>query len=262
MTPYRTFAALHAAAEPLLLPNAWDVASALALSEAGFPAIGTTSLGVAAAAGVPDAAGLARDATAALGRTLARLPVPITVDIESGFSTDPGAVVALAVELAEHGVAGVNLEDSPGGALADVGERARLVRAIKDAVPELFLNARTDTHWLDATAPVADAVARIRAYADAGADGVFVPAIAEPADVEAVVGAVDVPVNVLFLPGRTTVAGLAELGVRRISTGSYLFRATLGALLHTAAAVRSGTPLPAEVPPYAEIERRTATLDA
>lgn len=255
-----TFHDLHHRDTPLLLPNAWDAASALALAEAGFTAVGTTSLGVAAAAGQRDAAGATRAPTVRLATALRGLPVPLSVDIESGFSSDPGEVVELAAELAALGVAGINLEDSPGGHLVAVAQQARLVRSVKDRVPALFLNARTDTHWLDPNASVADAVTRVRAYADAGADGVFVPGLTDPGDIVRVVAAVDLPVNLLLSPAIGSVADLGSLGVRRVSTGSYLFRAVLAALTAVAEAARSGGPLPTEVTSYAEIERRTASL--
>ena len=170
------FHALHQGPDPLVLPNAWDVASAVALAAAGFAAVGTTSLGVAAAAGLPDAAGAARAETVALARAIAGLPVPVTVDVEAGFSDDPGEIGEFAAELAGLGVAGINIEDGRvGNVLAPVDEQVRRIAAVRDAAPGLFVNARTDTHWFDAAAPAAAAVERVRAYAGAGADGVFVP---------------------------------------------------------------------------------------
>jgi 2-methylisocitrate lyase-like PEP mutase family enzyme len=243
-----TFHGLHHADAPLLLPNAWDHASAAALVEAGFAAIGTTSLGVAAAHGLPDGQGLARAETVALAARLTHLPRPITVDIEAGFSDDPAEVGDLAAELAALGAAGVNLEDARREtALADPARQAALIAAVKAAAPDLFVNARTDTHWLagDAPPPLADTLDRARRYLDAGADGVFVPGLRAEEDIRAVVAGVDAPLNVLYLPGGPSVARLAELGVRRISTGSLLFRAALEAAVRTAAAVRDG----AEPPP-------------
>jgi 2-methylisocitrate lyase-like PEP mutase family enzyme len=256
-----SFRALHHTDRPLLLPNAWDVASAAALVEAGFAAIGTTSLGVAAAYGLPDGAGLARAVTVALAWHLVRLPVPVTVDVEAGFSGDPEEVADLAAELASLGVAGINLEDGrPGEVLADVETQVELVRAVKDRVPELFVNARTDTHWVDPAASLHEAVRRCQAYAEAGADGVFVPGLATSEDIRALVAAVDRPVNILHLPGRTTVQQLAALGVRRISTGSLLFRTATRAAVAAAEAVRDDRPLPVDPYTYAEIQRRSTAL--
>ena len=236
-----SFDALHRAGAPLVLPNAWDVASARFLVEAGFPALGTTSLGVAAARGLPDGIGAAGAETLRLTRSLARLPVYLTVDIEAGS-------VDAAVAVAEAGAAGVNIEDGMRPAEA----HAALVRSVKREVPHLFVNARTDTHW-QRPGDLAEALRRIRCYADAGADGVFVPGLAEPADIAAVVAAVDVPVNILFLPGRHTVGALADLGVRRVSTGSLLFRAALAAAVETAGAVRDGGAVRLDLPPYGQV---------
>ncbi|GIJ23804.1 isocitrate lyase/PEP mutase family protein [Micromonospora lutea] len=235
------FAALHRTGDPLVLPNVWDVASARLLAEAGFAALGTTSLGVAATNGLPDGAGATGAETLALVRRLAALPVHLTVDIEIGS-------VAMAVAVAEAGAVGVNVEDAMGPA----PEHAALIRSVKREAPGLFVNARTDTHW-QRNGDLTEAISRIRRYADAGADGVFVPGLAEPADIAAVVAAVDVPVNILFLPDRHTVAALAELGVRRISSGSLLFRAAVAAVVDTATAVRDGRIVRPDLPPYAEV---------
>jgi 2-methylisocitrate lyase-like PEP mutase family enzyme len=239
MTLPETFHALHRGDRPLLLPNAWDFASGAALAKAGFPAVGTTSLGVAAAAGKADATGETLDETLALAAALSRLPVPVTVDLEGGFSTKAADVAELATELASFGIAGLNLEDGcSDGTLAPLDHQTTVIAAVKRAAPQVFLNARTDTFWLaDGRPDMNETLRRVRAFAEAGADGVFVPGIASDEDVRAVVEAVDVPLNVLFMPGKTEVGRLAELGVRRISTGSLLFRKALQAAVATALGV-------------------------
>jgi 2-methylisocitrate lyase-like PEP mutase family enzyme len=249
MTRADEFRALHD--DFLLLPNAWDVASAAALAGAGFAAVGTTSLGVAAGAGLTDGVALSRTETVALATRLAALPVPVTVDVEGGFSDDPGAVRDLGHELAAMGIAGVNLEDGrENRGLADPAHHARLVAAMGES--GLFVNARTDTHWLDVERD--STLDRVRAYVDAGADGVFVPGVVADAEVEALVAAAGVPVNLLFQPGRLSIETVRALGVRRVSTGSLLFRAALGAALETAGAVRDGVPLRREVPTVRQIQ--------
>lgn len=237
----RDFAALHRAGDPLILPNVWDVASARHLAGAGFTALGTTSLGIAAASGLPDGQGVICAETVRLIAALAPLPVCLTADIETGS-------VEAAAAVAEAGAAGVNMEDAMGPATA----HAALIRAVKRQVPGLFVNARTDTYW-QRPGDLAETLARVRRYADAGADGVFVPGLSDPADIAAVVAAVDIPVNVLFLPDRHTVAALTDLGVRRISTGSLLFRAALAASVQTAVAVRDGLPVAADLPSYTQV---------
>ncbi len=255
------FRALHHNNQPLLLPNAWDYSSAAGLAAAGFAAIGTTSLGVAAAHGLPDAEGLARAETVALARRLSRLPCLVTVDVEGGFSRDPGEVASLAEELATSGVVGINLEDGrPGGTLADPDHHAELVRAVKTSVPDLFLNARVDTYWLAGTqSPSPQAtIARAERYVAEGADGIFVPGLAEDDDIRAVVAAVPVPVNILYTPRRHRLERLAELGVRRVSTGSLLFRTALHAAITQVKEIRDGGPVVDDVPSYTEIEKLIA----
>lgn len=246
------FRALHLPGTPLLLPNAWEFGVGAFLAAQGFRALGTTSLGVSAATGEPDGAPSTRDATVALTRRLARLDVLVSVDIADGFSADPAAVADLAAELADAGAVGVNLEDGRAdGELAPVEVQAALVTAVKDRVPGLFLNARTDTHWSGDHA-IETAEERAKAYAAAGADGVFVPGLADPADVERIVG-LGLPVNLLFLPGKVTFAGLAELGVARVSLGSLPYRMALRAAAETALAVRDGGDLPLSPPGYADV---------
>ncbi len=256
MTAARAFHALHHGDEPLLLPNAWDYGSAAALIAAGFPAIGTTSLGVAVANGLPDGQGATRAETVALAHRLARLSCLYSVDIEGGFGGDPAGVAELVAELADAGAVGVNLEDGrPDGALAATSAQCARIAAIKARVPDLFVNARTDTHWLTAARPpvLADTIDRVRAYQAAGADGVFVPGLADPAEIGALARAVDAPLNVLFLPAGPTVRQLAELGVRRISTGSLLFRAAVHAAVATVRAIAAGRPVAPDIPSYAEM---------
>jgi 2-methylisocitrate lyase-like PEP mutase family enzyme len=235
------FTALHRAGDPLVLPNVWDVASARCLVAAGFPALGTTSLGVAAAAGLPDGVGATGAETLHLTRSLAKLPVHLTVDIETGS-------VDAAVDVAAAGAVGINMEDAMGPAEA----HAELIRSVKRELPQLFVNARTDTHW-QRPGDLAETLSRVRRYADAGADGVFVPGLAEPTEIAAVVAAVDIPVNILFLPGRHTIAVLSDLGVRRVSTGSLLFRAALAACVDTAVAVRDGLVVRPDLPSYTRV---------
>ncbi|SEG80579.1 2-Methylisocitrate lyase, PEP mutase family [Saccharopolyspora kobensis] len=239
------FHALHRSESPLLLPNAWDFGSAAALVAEGFDAIGTTSLGVAVAHGEPDAAGRTRAQTVELARRLVELPRPISVDIELGF----GAPAEVAEELAELGVAGINLEDG----LGDPGRRQELIGEVKRRAPDLFLNARTDTYWLGTAPSLSDTIDRAARYAAAGADGIFVPGMTAAEDIRALVDAVRLPVNILFQPGMD-LGELAALGVRRVSMGSLLYRAALHGAITTARAVRDGSPVAAGVPGYSAVQ--------
>ncbi|MEV6103180.1 isocitrate lyase/phosphoenolpyruvate mutase family protein [Streptomyces sp. NPDC051940] len=255
------FARLHHRAEPLLLPNAWDYASAAALAAAGFPAVGTTSLGVAAGAGLRDGTGAAADATLALALALGRGGFVFSVDAEGGFSDDPDEVARTARELWAVGAAGINLEDGrDDGTLTDPALHAAKVAAVKAAVPELFVNARTDTYWLgreeDGTGE------RLGAYRRAGADGVFVPGVTEAGAIGALTRTLDVPLNILYTPAGPSVPELRALGVRRISLGSLLYRRALGDAVATARAVRDGLPCPAApggTPGYGEVQALLST---
>lgn len=246
-----TFRDLHHGDSPLLLPNAWDVMSALAFVDAGFPAIGTTSFGVAAAAGHPDAGRATREASLALARRLTRLPVHISVDIEDGYDDDPGTVAEFVAGL---GVAGVNIEDSTAERLVDPSTHAAKVAAVKQRAPDVFVNARVDTYWLGQDAEVAATLTRARAYVDAGADGVFVPGVTDPDEIRALADGIAVPVNVLVVPG-LSLGELAGLGVRRVSTGSLPYRAAITAAVQVATAVRDGAP-PPPATPYPELQEQ------
>ncbi|MGW6012139.1 isocitrate lyase/PEP mutase family protein [Streptomyces sp. NPDC055210] len=263
-----TFAALHHpdAGSPLLLPNAWDHASAAALAAQGFTAIGTTSLGVAAAAGLPDGSAATRDASLALALALGQGPFLLSVDAEGGFSDDPAEVAEVARELAAVGAVGINLEDGRAdGTLTPAELHAEKITAVKAAVPGLFVNARTDTHWLGGGGAGdggggrgpelgRETIRRLDAYQLAGADGVFVPGLSDPARIAGLVEALDVPLNILYSPKGPALPALAELGVRRVSLGSLLYRRALGAALETAALIRAGLPVEGAAPTYDEVQ--------
>lgn len=250
------FAALHHGAEPLLLPNAWDHASAMALSAEGFRAVATTSLGVAAAAGLPDGASATREETLRLVRALGTAPFLLSVDAEGGFSEDPGEVGEFARELAAAGAVGINLEDG----LGPVAPHAAKIAAVKAAAPGLFVNARTDTHWLG---DGEDTLRRLDAYRQAGADGVFVPGLTDPAEIGALVRHLDgLPLNILYSPSGPTVPHLTDLGVRRVSLGSLLYRRALGAALEALDDIRAGRVPQGTTPSYADVGALAGRSDA
>ncbi|MEV0167937.1 isocitrate lyase/PEP mutase family protein [Nonomuraea fuscirosea] len=235
---------LHRPGDPLLLPNAWDYGSAAYLAAQGFPAIGTTSLGVAAVHGKPDAAGRTKAETIELAEAISGLGVLVTVDIEGGFSDDPAEVAGLVASLAALGVAGVNLEDSrPDGTLRPVELHQSIIEAAKGH--GVFVNARTDTCWLR----TGDTLERVRAYGHA--DGIFVPGLSDLQEIAEIAASTPLPLNVLHQPDGPGLARLAEAGVARVSTGSLLYRAALRAGLAAALDVR-GEQAP-RMPTYAEI---------
>ncbi len=245
-----TFHDLHHADTPLLLPNAWDVASAVAFADAGFPAVGTTSFGVGATAGHPDGAGASRDATVALAHALKTLPAYVSADVEDGYSNDPAEVAAFVAEL---GVAGINIEDSTDGKLIDPAAHAAKIAAVKQRSPDIFVNARIDNYWFQEEATVDAVVRRAEVYAAAGADGVFVPGATDPTELRALTEAIPLPVNVLVIPD-FTLTDLAAMGIRRVSTGSLPYRAAIDAAVGVATAVRDGN-RPVTATPYHEAQR-------
>jgi 2-methylisocitrate lyase-like PEP mutase family enzyme len=238
-----TFRDLHYGDLPLVLPNAWDVPSALALLEAGFTAIGTTSFGVAASHGAPDGGGSTRDANLRLADALRPLDCHVSLDVEDGYAADPDAVADYVALLP---VDGINIEDSTAESLIDPEVHAAKIRAIKGRSPGIFVNARVDTYWLGQSATVADTVERAHRYVDAGADGIFVPGTSDEDVLRDLVRAIDRPLNVLAAAG-TSPVDLAALGVRRVSTGSLPYRAALHAAVQVAIATRAGLAFPGAV---------------
>jgi len=216
----------------MLLPNAWDVASARVIADAGAAAIATTSAGVAWSLGFGDGGHLDRQrALEVIARIVAAVGVPVTADIEDGFGDEPGEVAETIEGVLEAGAVGVNLEDSL-RPVARQAERIAAARSAADAlgVP-LFLNARIDTHRLpgaDGATWRHETLTRAAAYVDAGADGVFVLGALDAASVTTLVDAVPVPVNVLIGPRTLPVPDLAKAGAARISAGSSIAEAAYG----------------------------------
>lgn len=230
-TLHARFLALHRQPRPLLLANAWDAASARLWQEAGAPAIATASAAVSWARGYPDGGALPRRALLDSLRDIVRVTsVPITVDLEDGYSDDADAVADLVAEVVGLGAVGINLEDG-------AADPERLVAKI-DAVRRrlggtpVFINARTDVYLRGMTAGQAamqETVSRLMRYGAAGADGGFVPGLTALPDMADISAAVPVALNIMALPGLPSPATLAGAGVRRISTGPGLFKAAYAA---------------------------------
>jgi len=228
---------LHRAGDPLLLPNAWDVATARAMVAAGFPVVATTSGGVAATLGYEDHEGAPGDEMLAAAARVARaVEVPVTIDAEAGYGMDPAELVAA---LRTAGAAGFNLEDSDysAGRLRDPGYHAKWLRAVRDAAEaggyRPVINARIDVflHPFLAGAGagtqeklVPDAVQRANAYLEAGVDCVYPISLWETDALRGFISEVDGPVNVLCLPQAPSLAELAAMGVARVSWGVLLYR--------------------------------------
>lgn len=246
----RAFAALHVAGEPLVLYNIWDAGSAHAVGRAGAKAVATGSASVAAANGFDD--GEAVPLALALDnarRIAAAVDLPITVDFEGGYSIEPEGVGHSVAMLAETGAIGCNFEDQivGGDGLHSIELQYRRIAAARKAAPaDFFINARTDI-FLQAkpgdhgSAMVDAALERARAYADAGANGFFVPLLADLQLVERVCRESPIPVNAVTFPGAPTHAQWASAGVARISYGPFPYRSLMKQLEEAArAALGSG----------------------
>ena len=233
-----SFRDLHCADEPLLLPNAWDVSSVLAFRDAGYRAVVTTSFGVAASAGHPDGGRSSKEPTRSLARRLRNLSVYVSADVEDGYHDDPDVVAEYVSGL---GVAGINIEDSTDEKLISPQAHAAKVAAIKKLSPEVFINARVDTYWLNQEANVSATLDRAATYVEAGADGIFIPGASDPCDLRQLTANIPLPVNVLVVPVLTLVQ-LADLGVRRVSTGSLPYRAAIDAAVAVVQNIRDGVP--------------------
>jgi 2-methylisocitrate lyase-like PEP mutase family enzyme len=226
--------ALHAG-PGFVLPNAWDAGSARVLEQVGFPAIATTSAGIAWSAGIPDGGPLDRDTMLEqVGRIVAAVTVPVTADLEAGYGDtagDVGRTVARAVEL---GVVGGNLEDAVAGRLLGIDEAVDRLAAARAAAPRgtFVLNARTDTYFAGTGGDAfTETVERALRYIDAGADCIFVPGVVDEETIRRLAAAIPAPLNVVAgLANLIDVPTLFSLGVRRVSLGGSLARASLSML--------------------------------
>lgn len=239
------FHALHRPGQPLVLFNAWDAGSARAVAEAGATAIATGSWSVSAAQGFKDGEAMPLSlALANLARITAAVELPVTVDLESGYGPHADDVATTVTAAIEAGAIGCNLEDSDptNGSLRPIAEAAARLAAARDAAGEnWFLNARTDVFFqkpADAhdIAMVDAALERAKAYAQAGASGLFAPGLIDERLIERLVQGSPLPVNIMVLPGTPDRARLAALGVARISHGPGPY---LGAMRWLTEAARS-----------------------
>src|SRR5260370_23083908 len=229
---------LHEGPRVLVLPNAWDVASARVLEELGYPAIATTRGGVAFALGYPDGEGVSREEMLEVVARIARaVRVPVTADMEAGYGITPKDMAETAKAIVAAGAVGLNLEDVTGDTESSQvdsalqGEKIRTIREVSASLGvSLVINARTDVYLMP-IGPEATrferTVERLRAYRAAGAGCVFAPGVKERGLIEKLVKAVAAPVNILVTPGCPSIPVLETLSVRRSSICSAGMRSTL-----------------------------------
>jgi 2-methylisocitrate lyase-like PEP mutase family enzyme len=264
------FRALHEGPRPFVIPNPWDAGSAKILAGLGFEALATTSAGLAFSLGRPDAEGaLTRgEVLANAAGIVAATDLPVSADLEDGYGAAPEEVGRTILLAAEAGLVGGSVEDATGERdrpIRDLSEAVERVAAAAEAARSLpfpfTLTARAE-NFLHGRPDLDDTIGRLRAYEAAGADVLYAPGLPDLAAVAAVCAAVSRPVNVLAGGGREgfTVEGLARAGARRISLGSTLARAALGALLRAAREVgeRGTFGFAADALPYPEANRLMA----
>jgi len=226
MNKLKHFKKMHESDKLLFLPNAWDVLSALILEQSGFKAIGTTSWGVANAMGYADGEKIEFEQLLTLATQLiSTVNIPVTVDIESGYSDNINIIADNVLKIADIGAVGINIEDSSKNntSLINTTKQCQILEKIRNVLDnngysDVFINARIDTYFqLDE--PLIETKNRSKAYVESGANGIFVPGVFFNEDIKIIVDSIDAPLNVMSLPNLTDVALMEKLGVKRFSTG-------------------------------------------
>jgi 2-methylisocitrate lyase-like PEP mutase family enzyme len=238
------FLALHGGPEPLLIPNPWDQGSAKLLVSLGFLALATTSGGFAASLGRLDGQVSREEALAHCAALTRTVDVPVSADLENGYADEPDEVAETVRRAVDAGLAGCSIEDFTRLESDPIYERAQAVERVAAAAEaahaspaRLVLTARAE-NYLHGRPDLADTIARLQAYQEAGADVLYAPGLTSPADIRSLVRSVDRPVNVLALADGPPVRELAAAGVRRISVGSAFTWVAFGAVAEAAAELR------------------------
>ena len=234
------FKKLHQNAKPLLLANVWDAVSAKCAQEAGYQALGTSSAAIANLLGYEDGEHISFNELAFMVQRIASASLlPLSVDIEAGFSRDPVVIVEHIQQLAELGVVGINIEDSlvdKERILVETHEFTNLLSTVCAELAkrqiDVFINVRCDTFLLGVDNVIEESIKRAQAYQRAGADGLFFPCITQVNDIEAIIEQTSIPVNVMAMPELPDFKALAELGVKRISTGNFAHETMTATLRH------------------------------
>lgn len=227
----QAFHDLHHGRTILVLPNAWDAASARIFELAGARAIGTTSGGIAASLGYPDGEALPRELLVAAVRQITQtVAIPVSVDLEAGYGTTPSEVCDTVEVVLAEGAVGINIEDGTGEPTLLVEKIAAIREHARRGDVPLFINGRTDVFLAahgDPRAELDEAIRRLHAYERAGADGLFAPGLEDAPTISRLLGEIHRPLNILARRGVPPVAELQRLGVARVSVGSGPMRATL-----------------------------------
>ena len=233
MTSYEIFLQLHQQDQPLLVANVWDISSARVVEQAGFPAMATSSSAVAASLGYDDGERIPFELMLqTVERIIRQINIPLSVDLERGYAADLAGILRHIEQLHDLGVAGINLEDSDGNQnrqmqpMADFQKKLAGIAAFCQRKNlRIFINARTDAYLLKLPGALAETLRRARAYEEAGASGLFVPFLDDPAGIRQISSSSRLPLHVIGTPRLPAFASLGQLGVKRISMGGALYRA-------------------------------------
>ena len=239
------FYELHQGSEILVLPNAWDAITARLFEQAGFQALGTTSAGIAHSLGYREPEKISREEMlSVIKRIVDAVSIPVTADIEAGYTTNTQDIAETIHLVIEAGAVGVNIEDSPGEnnqPLMDIEQQVERLKAAREAANKanfpFIINARTDVYLLkvgDKSQQFSHVITRANRYLEAGADCIFVPGIGDRDVIARLTQEIHRPINILANPGVPTTPALQQLGVKRVSTGSGPMRATLALVRHIA----------------------------
>ncbi|TYP73459.1 isocitrate lyase/PEP mutase family protein [Aquimarina intermedia] len=239
------FKDLHNQKEPLLIFNVWDVPSVKVAEKLNAQAVGTSSAAIASLLGYRDGEEIPfAELEYIVKRIVLNTKLPVSVDIEAGYSDDPQQIAAHIKRLSTIGVVGINIEDS----LVDTDRKLRdaesfaailtqVVKQIRSIDKDLFINVRTDTFLMDHPNPIAETKRRIGLYQEAGANGIFVPCVEKETDISELVKCTKLPINVMCMPKLPDFETLRNLGIKRISMGNFLFDTMYTRLEQTAQTV-------------------------
>lgn len=226
MNHYETFYQLHHAETPLLLANAWNVKSAQIIAQNNFAAIGTSSGAIANSMGYEDGEQMPFDELLHIVRRFtANVNIPVSVDIERGYTNELNELTVNIQKLIDVGVVGINLEDAQGEELY-LKKLYGIKNYLEKTGQQLFINARTDGFLQKLDSPLNLTINRAKRYQDAGADGLFVPAVTDKETIHAIASSITLPLNIVGHPKLSSVKELSDCGVKRISMAVFLYKAT------------------------------------
>jgi len=235
MDQRQTFRDLHKT--PFIIPNPWDAGSAKILASFGFSALATTSSGFANALGRLDGGITREEAIAHAALIDSATTLPVNADLENGFGDDPNAAAETLSQALEAGIAGGSIEDFGGGAIYDAMLATDRIQAAvevnRGSDSPLVLTARAE-NYIRGNPDLEDTIKRLQSFQEAGADVLYAPGLTDIDDIKTLVAAVDLPVNVLVMPGGPTIPQLFEVGVIRVSTGSAISMAAQSAIVEAA----------------------------